>query len=105
MSNLSQVTAKSLEAACRALVRAKTSNLGIEVQLPVIYPSGDCATVVVAPHGDQFTVHDAGFAAMMLANHAVRMTAKLKARIAELSKHYGCEFSNERMWRLAPADQ
>src|SRR5689334_374445 len=42
---------------------------------------------------------------MTLANHAVRMTPKLSARIAKLAKHYGCEFSNERMARTATADE
>jgi hypothetical protein len=42
---------------------------------------------------------------MALANHGVRMSAKLKTRIADLSKHYGCEFSNERMTRIATADE
>lgn len=99
------MTAKDLEAACRALVKVEKSSLGYEVQLPVIYPNGDFVTVVVAPNGDRFDVHDAGFAAMTLANHAVRMTAKLRARIDNLSKHYGCEFANDRMTRFASADE
>jgi hypothetical protein len=101
----STLTAQDLEAASRTLVRVDQSNLGFEVQLPVIYPNGDFATVVVAPDGDRFYVHDAGFAAMALANHAVRMTAKLKARVVELSKHYGCEFLHERMARSASHDE
>jgi hypothetical protein len=105
MSTATVITAKDLEAACRALVQVQTSNLGFEVQLPVIYPNGDFVTVVVAPNGDRLFVHDAGFAAMTLANHAIRMTAKLKARIAELSKHYGCEFAHERMMRTATIDE
>ncbi len=105
MSTPQNMTAKNLEAACRALVRVQESNLGFEVQLPVIYPNGDFATVVVAQNGDSFLVHDAGFAAMTLANHAVRMTAKLRARIAKLARHYGCEFSNERMARIATVDE
>lgn len=95
----------AIEAACRALTRVTTSNLGLEVQLPVIYPNGDCATVVVVPHGDEVIVHDAGFAAMMLANHGMRLTGKMKARILQLSKHYGCEFANDRMSRVVPIDQ
>lgn len=99
------ITAKDLEAACRALVRVETSNLGFEVQLPVIYPNGDFVSVVVAPSGDRFNVHDAGFAAMTLANHAIRLTSKLKSKIVNLSRHYGCEFSDERMTRLATIDE
>src|SRR5690242_19103142 len=105
MSTPQNMTAKNLKAACRDLVRVQESNLGFEVQLPVIYPNGDFATVVVAQGVGTFLVHDAGFAAMTLANHAVRMTPKLSARIAKLAKHYGCEFSNERMARTATADE
>ncbi len=105
MSTLPTLTAKQLEAACRALVRVEKSNLGYEVQLPVIYPNGDCATVVVAPSADRWLVNDAGFAAMALANNGVRFTAKLKARIADLSKHYGCEFANQRMSRIATSEE
>lgn len=105
MTKRLNVTARDLEAACRALVRVQSSNLGLEVQLPVIYPNGDFVTVVVVPSAEQFVVHDAGFAAMTLANHGVRLTAKMKARIANLSQHYGCEFANERMSRVVPYDQ
>lgn len=105
MTKPPNITARELEAACRALIRVGKSNLGLEVQFPVIYPNGDMTTVVVAPSADQFVVHDAGFAAMALANHGVRMTAKLKVRIGDLSRHYGCEFSNERMLRIVPQDQ
>ncbi len=99
------LTARDLEAACRALVHVQRSNLGLEVQLPVIYPNGDFVTVVVTPHGDEFIVHDAGFAAMTLANHGVKTSPKLRARIDTLAKHFGCEFLNDRMSRVSPRDQ
>lgn len=105
MSAPPKIAAKDLEAACRALVRVQPSSLGYEVQLPVIYPNGDFVTVVVAPNDNRFLVYDAGFAAMTLASHGVRMTLKMKSRIAELSKHYGCEFLNERMSRIATIDE
>lgn len=105
MTKQPNVTERDLEAACRALVRVQASSLGLEVQLPVIYPNGDFATVVVAPSAEQFVVHDAGFAAMTLSNHGVRLTGKMKARIANLSRHYGCEFANERMSRVVPYGQ
>jgi hypothetical protein len=99
------ITAKDVEVACRALVRVQESNLGFEVQVPVIYPNGDFATVVVAHHGDRFLVHDAGFAAMTLANHGVKVGPNLKTRFAKLSAHYGCEFANERMSRTAKVNE
>lgn len=100
-----KITARDLEAACRALVRVEASNLGLEVQLPVIYPNGDLVTVVVSEENGQIFVHDGGYAAMALATAGVSVTAKLRARIASLSKHYGCEFSNDRMVKTAPVDQ
>jgi hypothetical protein len=105
MSTAPTLTAKELEAACRALVRVNQSNLGFEVQLPVIFPDGDFVTVVVAPNDDRFLVHDAGFAAMALLNHGIRITGKARARIIDLSKHYDCEFMHDRMSRFAERDE
>lgn len=96
---------ENLEAACRELVRVERSSLGLEVQLPVIYPNGDLVTVVVAEENDRIVVHDAGFAAMTLATAGIAITRKMRDRIISLSKHYGCEFSNERMTKLAKADE
>ena len=99
-----QNTAESLQAACRELVRVERSSLGLEVQLPVIYPNGDLVTVVVTEENGQTIVHDGGFAAMTLATAGVTITKKMNERIAALSKHYGCEFSNERMLKVAKID-
>jgi hypothetical protein len=96
---------ESLESGCRELVRVERSNLGLEVQLPVIYPNGDLATVVVTEENGQTIVHDGGFAAMTLATAGIAITRKMHDRIIALSKHYGCEFSNERMIKTATADQ
>lgn len=105
MSTFSNLTALDLEVACRALVRVQSSNLGLEVQLPVIYPNGDFVTVVVSEQSGQIVVHDAGFAAMALATHGVILSTKLRARIENLSRHYGCEFLDDRMIKLATAEQ
>lgn len=104
MTTLQFSTAESLEAACRELVRVERTSLGLEVQLPVIYPNGDLVTVVVTEENGQTIVHDGGFAAMTLATAGVVITKKMKARIAALSNHYGCEFSNERMVKVAKRD-
>ena len=104
MTTLKLNTAESLECACRELVRVQSSSLGLEVQLPVIYPNGDLVTVVVTEENNQTIVHDAGFAAMALATAGVTLTKKMRVRIAALSKHYGCEFSNDRMVKIAKAD-
>jgi hypothetical protein len=105
MTTLKLNTVESLEAACRELVRVERSSLGLEVQLPVIYPNGDLVTVVVAEENGQTIVHDGGFAAMTLATAGVTVTRKMRARIIALSKHYGCEFLNDRMVKVAVEDQ
>lgn len=97
-------SAESLEAACRELVRVERSSLGLEVQLPVIYPNGDLVTVVVTEENGSTIVHDGGFAAMTLATGGVAITRKMRDRIVALSTHYGCEFRNERMIKTALAD-
>ena len=104
MTTLKTITAEGLEASCRALVRVESSNLGLEVQLPVIYPNGDLVTVVVTEENNQIFVHDGGFAAMTLATAGVALTKKMRVRVAALSKHYGCEFSNDRMVKTATHD-
>ncbi len=105
MSFVPEINPRALEAACRALVSVNKSNLGFEVQLPVIYPSGDFTTVVVSSRGEDFVVHDAGFAAMTLADHAIRITGKLRVRVAQLAAHYGCDFSHDRMTKIATLDE
>jgi len=96
-----KLIASELEAACRALVRVESSSLGLEVQIPVIYSTGDFATVVVAKSNESIVAHDAGFAAMTLATHGVKMSNRMRARIVALSKHYGCEFLDDRMSKVA----
>lgn len=105
MTTLKKISAADLEAACRALVRVESSNLGLEVQLPVIYPNGDFVTVVVVEENNQIFVHDGGFAAMTLATNGMTLSKKTRARIASLSHHYGCEFLNDRMVKVSPFDQ
>jgi hypothetical protein len=104
MTTLKLSTPEGLEAACRELVRVERSSLGLEVQLPVIYPNGDLVTVVVTQENNQTMVHDGGFAAMALATAGITISKKMRVRIASLSKHYGCEFINDRMVKTAKAD-
>jgi hypothetical protein len=104
MTTLRYNTPESLEAACRDLVRVQRTSLGFEVQLPVIYPNGDLVAVVVTQEGGQTIVHDGGFAAMTLATAGVAITKKMKARMLALSNHYGCEFTNDRMLKVAKED-
>ncbi len=94
-----------IESASRALVSARESNLGIEVQLPVVYPTGQCVTVVVTVAGGSYIVHDAGFGSMVLTAAGVDLTRKLAIKLAKLGKDYGCEFVDGRMSRACTENQ
>ncbi len=59
---MTQITALAIEASARALIEARSTALGIEIDTPVVYPNGDLVTSVVVQEGERFTVHDAGLA-------------------------------------------
>lgn len=99
------VRAADLEAATRALVCARHTNLGLEVQLPIIYPTGHAVTVVVNPEADRYIVHDAGFGCMHMAAAGLRLSERLQRRFADLARNYGCEFSEGRMVRRCSYEQ
>jgi len=94
-----------LEAASRALVNARHSNLGIEVTMPVVYPNGQMVRVVITVTDGDYLVHDAGLGTMCLTAAGARLTAKLEQRLAALARHYGCEFIDGRMSRYATEAQ
>lgn len=93
------VTPEEIEASARAIVSAKTTNLGIEVTTPVVYPNGDLVTVAVTIDGAEYLVHDAGFGAMYLNSAGIRLNRQLSRRFSELAARYGCEFIGGRMTR------
>jgi len=99
------VSSSELEAAARALIRARKTNLGIEVTMPVVYPTGQMVTVVITVEGGDYLVHDAGLGAMCLTSSGARLSANLERRLADLARHYGCEFIEGRMSRHASESQ
>jgi len=99
------VTAEEIEAAARALITARQTNLGIELTMPVVYPNGRLVTVAVTIESGSYVVHDAGFGAMYLTSAGVHMTKHLSARLAQLATQYGCEFVGARMQRRCEPDQ
>ncbi len=99
------ITPDELEAAARALITARTTNLGVEVTMPVIYPNGEAVTVVVTVDGGDYMVHDAGFGAMYLTASGMKLTKQLVQRLAHLASHYGCDFIENRMTRRCTSDQ
>lgn len=105
MTELHRISPSDVEAASRALISARKTNLGIEVQMPLIYPTGDSVTVVVTVQGGDYLVHDAGFGAMYLTTAGVTMSRGLHTRLADLARHYGCEFIDGRMSRRCSPEQ
>jgi hypothetical protein len=105
MSEMRVVTPEEIEAAARAIVSARTTSLGIEVTMPVVYPNGDLVTVAVTVDGGEYVVHDAGFGAMYLNSAGVRLTRQLTNRFGELAARYGCEFISGRMTRRCSPEQ
>jgi hypothetical protein len=99
------VTPEEIEATARAIVSAKTTNLGIEVTTPVVYPNGNLVIVAVTIEGGEYVVHDAGFGAMYLNSAGVRLNQQLAHRFAELAARYGCEFIAGRMTRRCSPEQ
>lgn len=105
MSSARVIPPDELAAASRALISARRTNLGVEVQMPVIYPTGESVTVVVTVQGGEYLVHDAGFGAMYLTSSGVSLNQTLRARLAQLAIQYGCDFIDGRMSRRCSAEQ
>src|SRR5208337_77169 len=92
-----ELDAGAIERAVKDLVAAEPSNLGVEVTLPVAYPGGDLITVVVERKEASMLVHDAGFAAMRLANGGVTLSRSVVTRLQEYAKRFNCGFSDGRV--------
>lgn len=105
MTELQMISPSEIEAASRALISARRTSLGIEVQMPVVYPTGQSVTVVVNIEGGDYIVHDAGFGAMALTSAGVALTQQLRARLSSLARHYGCDFIEGRMSRRCAPEQ
>jgi hypothetical protein len=100
-----QIAPEDLEAACRALIAARRTNLGVEVALPVVYPTGQAVRVLVAAEGGAYVVHDASHGAMCLTAAGVRFTRELEARLVRLAEAFGCEYLNGRISTRCREDQ
>jgi hypothetical protein len=96
---------QEIEAASRALISARKTNLGIELQMPVVYPTGSAVTVVVTIQGGEYVVHDAGAGVMALTGAGITVSKTLQERLVSLAKHYGCEFIGGRMSRRCSPSQ
>jgi hypothetical protein len=99
------IDTETLEAAARALISARVTNLGIEVTLPVLYPNGNAVNVVISQQAERYIVHDAGSGAMHLSSFGVPITKALRARLERAVAAYGCEFVSGRVSTTCSSDQ
>jgi hypothetical protein len=86
-----------IEEAIRNLIVAETSNLGIEVSVPVAYPGGDLVSVVIEQTADGVLIHDAGFAAMRLSQAGIQIGKAVGARLTEYAARFDCTYSRGRV--------
>src|SRR5690242_1510334 len=105
MTQLQAISPHEIEAASRALITARKTTLGVEIQMPVVYPTGHTVTVEVTVQGGHYVVHDAGFGSMSLTSAGVTLTKSLQERLSLLAKYYGCEFIEGRMSRRCTVEQ
>lgn len=99
------VTPSQIEREVRSLIVAQSTNLGIEVELPLVYPNGDGVRVVISREGDACVVHDAGFGAMTLSSYGGKLSKSMIEKLVGLAAKYGCEFKNDRVSRKCTRDQ
>lgn len=102
---LQRITTEQLEAASRALITARGTNLGYEIDMPVVYPNGQCVSVVVGVAGGNYIVHDAGVGAMYLTEAGVSLTRNLTDKLSQIAHIYGCDFISGRMSRSCSQEQ
>lgn len=99
-----KISKDDLHGALNSLIEVRESNLGLEVQLPVVYPNGEMVTIVVNVEGGKYVVHDAGFGSMILNSSGMNLTANLEKRLFSIAQNYGCDFLNGRMSRRCDAE-
>jgi hypothetical protein len=89
--------ASDVEKAVRSLITAQSTNLGIEVTVPVAYGDGELTSVTVEAMDAGFAAHDAGFAAMRLTSAGIALSRHINLRLNELCHRYHCVFAEGRV--------
>lgn len=97
------LTTREIEDSARELISAASSSLGVEVTTPLVYPNGECVTVVVAPEFSEYVVHDAGLGSIYLEREGVRVSRDIRTRAASVAARYECAFIEGRMTRRGSA--
>ena len=83
------------------LIGVFESNLGYELQFPMLHATGDYVTVVVRIERGDAYIHDAGFAAMIMTGQGQAVTKKIAERTAAYAKRMGCVYESGRISRRA----
>lgn len=99
---------REIKQAISGLIQTRETNLGLEIALPILYPDGATVSVVIVKEQEDrenYVVHDASSGTLYLTQHGVRLNPKLRSRLAELVRRYGCEFAGSRVERRCTADQ
>ncbi|MCU4162212.1 hypothetical protein AiwAL_19385 [Acidiphilium sp. AL] len=100
-----KIAPEQLEREIRSLVVAQSTNLGIEIELPLVYPSGESVRVFVTHDGAGCVIHDAGFGAMSFAAYGGKTSKSAAQKLSAVAAKYGCDFKNDRVSRLCAEDQ
>ncbi|MBF0375323.1 MAG: hypothetical protein HQL39_18155 [Alphaproteobacteria bacterium] len=102
---MSTLDPRTIEGIARASIEATTTNMGVEISMPLVYPNGQGVAVTVERNGDRYAVHDAGSGMMYLATCGVAMTKRLAVETRRLAASYGCELQNGRVYTACAPDQ
>ncbi len=86
-----------IENIVRTLITAETTNLGVQIALPVAYGDGDMVSVFVDTIDGSLVLHDAGFSAMRLSSAGIRLTQHVMHRLRDLARRYRCDFEAGRV--------
>lgn len=83
------------------LIGVFESNLGYELQFPMMHATGDYVTVVVRIERNSAYIYDAGFAAMILTTQGQSLSKKINERASIYAQRMGCQYENGRVSRRA----
>ena len=84
-----------VEMAVKGLISAETTNLGVEVLIPVIYADGQMTSIIVEHEDGAFLVHDAGEGAMRLSAVGIPLTRA--SHLSDIVARFRCSFIKGRV--------
>lgn len=76
------------------LIRVGSSNLGAEISLPALYPTGEHVTIVLNERDGEVVLHDGGFALQSISSMGMTLKTHAHKHISEYAAQLGCSFEN-----------